>query len=193
MNDNKKRLNPVTNGVVGPKTLGEKFSETFLANDLKDVRTYMFNASIRLLRDYAVGLLFDGLNYMFYDKKGAGFRPGMNQGTGGAFIGNNRTPYNYGASYLQNQQAAPQKFTYRDVKFSDRGQAELVLSTLRDALVAYPKGVTIGDFYDVSNLDKTAESSDYDWGWTDLTSAVVRPAGGYFVIDFPTPVPLTKH
>lgn len=80
-------------------------------------------------------------------------------------------------------------FNYDEVIFDTRDDAEIVLTTMEEALAAYEE-VTVLDFYDLSG--RTIENAmAARYGWTDLSNArVVRGFDGYY-IQLPKAKPLS--
>lgn len=74
-----------------------------------------------------------------------------------------------------------------DVIFQERGDAELVLQVMSDAIARYGM-VSVNDFYDA--IGQKANFTDNRYGWRDLSAAqVVRDNDGY-KIKFPKVQPL---
>jgi hypothetical protein len=76
---------------------------------------------------------------------------------------------------------------FDEVILETRGEAEDVLVGLRDLINQF-EVATVSDFYDLCGI--TGSYPDQKWGWTDLTSALVRPVRGGYLISLPRPRPI---
>lgn len=81
---------------------------------------------------------------------------------------------NYGGRY---------DFSARTFDYLD--DAKSVLLELCDILEEYD-AVTVANFCDLANLP--TKPVDYKWGWTNLSSAKVKPTGSKWYIDMPKPI-----
>lgn len=87
------------------------------------------------------------------------------------------------------REAAPARssFNYDDIVFDSYGEADLVLSTLDDAIREYGM-VSVADLYDAVNLSCDYTANKY--GWRNLRNAeVVRSRDGW-TLKMPRPTPL---
>lgn len=113
-------------------------------------------------------------------------------------MGNRRGPtgpgarIQYGSYYNQNQpqnngnarQRTEARYSYNDLVFDTRGDAEVVLANMRGLLMDY-RAVSIADMFDLAEMTSPNGYTDNKYGWTDLSSArVIRVNGGY-MIDLP--------
>ena len=71
-------------------------------------------------------------------------------------------------------------FDYDDIIFETRGDAELVLNSLEDAIAQY--GIaSVADLYDLSGVTCRGYTAN-KYGWTDIRSAkVIRTSDGYIL------------
>lgn len=74
------------------------------------------------------------------------------------------------------------RFDYDDILFDTRGEAEVVLKHMRDAIKEYQL-VSVGDMYDMS--DESCPFTYYDYGWTSLRTAEVKRVRDGYIIDLP--------
>ncbi len=78
-------------------------------------------------------------------------------------------------------------YSYDDIKFEDRGEAQEILLAMEDILDRY--GMTrVSDMYDLANM--TPNNTDYNYGWFNLNKAEVIRDGRSYIIDLPQAVPL---
>lgn len=187
------RTSPVSQGTVSErkKTFGEKCAETFLAEDLADVKEAVKKEAVKYFKDAVLGLLFSGLSRMFYGNNSA-IRPPSFTGRSNA---GQRTTYNslYDNSGTMN---APKRMSYKDVGFNTREDAAAVRGELIGLLEANPGSVvTVAEFFDAAKLSSTADVEDYTWGWRSLDefNAPIIYGQGLWYIDFPRPESIAKR
>lgn len=74
--------------------------------------------------------------------------------------------------------------------FDNRGDAEVVLSKMYEALNRYGK-VSVWDFFDFAGI-KRSDPSSYNYGWKSLAGAEVRRSGlDEYYINFPQIIPIS--
>ena len=98
----------------------------------------------------------------------------------------NASKVSYRSYYDSNRYSEPRtrdlvparsSFDYDDIVFDNRGEADMVLSTLDDAISEYGS-VRVSDLYDCCGISCDYTANKY--GWTDLRNAeIVRTRDGY--------------
>lgn len=80
-------------------------------------------------------------------------------------------------------------YDYGHIMFTDKAVAVEALSLMRDILDRYPT-VSVADYKEIAKI--TPASTDYNYGWNDLSSAevVYNPLDNRYVIKFPRAFPL---
>lgn len=78
-------------------------------------------------------------------------------------------------------------YSYDDISFRTRGEAENILMSMEDILDRY-KLVSVADLYDLAGI--TCSHTDYKYGWTSLSGAkVISCRDGYFIkLSRPMPI-----
>ena len=79
---------------------------------------------------------------------------------------------------------------YDDILFSSKGDAELVLTRLIEALDTY-ETVSIADFYDLSNVSDIPHTAN-NYGWDNLSKAYVDRVRDGYIIRFPKVRPISS-
>lgn len=88
----------------------------------------------------------------------------------------------------QNNSGVHTSYSYEELVFDTRGEAERVLASMYDILNAY-HAVSIADMYDLAGISCGFTENKY--GWTDLTgSKAVRVIGGGYTLKLPPAMPL---
>ena len=166
------------------KSLGDKFSETFLSEDINTVKGFIFtDVVLPALRN----LLYDSISNTASMLIFGTANKGKNFGNGGPYRDYNSIsksgPSNRRPVVNDNTR---DRFDFRDLVFDQRRDAEEVLYTLFEYIREYGHA-TVADYYN-SIPGVNSVYTDKDWGWTDLRDATVRPVRDGFVITLPRPV-----
>ena len=178
-----RKLDKVVSGKVKTRkqSLGKKFSDTFLSDDLETVRGYIiFDVLIPTIKDTISNIVSNGVEILLFGETRRGGSRREN------------SPYVSYANYYKKEKRPSQKSSarrgerhnFREIIFETRSDAEDVLEAMIDILESDYSQVSIGDLYDLCDI--TGNFTDHKYGWTDLRSASIhRARGGGFVIDFP--------
>ena len=173
-----KRIEKVVKGNVKTrkKSLGRKVQDTFISEDVENVKGYiLFDVIVPAVKDIIDDIVVNSLRMILYGdtKSGKERRKG-----GGTYISYNS--YSQPNNRRQTSVDKRKSFNdFQDIIFESRGEAEEVLSNLVDIVIDY--GVaTVADLYDLVGV--TGSFTDNKYGWTDLKSAsVVRVREGYLI------------
>ena len=183
-----KKVEKVIEGKVTTrkKPLGKKFAETFLGDDIENVKSYIFfDVIVPTIKDTISNVVSSAVDMMLF---GGDARPGGNRKS-------NNQPYVSYSNYYKGgnerrtvQNHGGRKRDFRDVIFETRGEAERVRNDLMDLCAEYGQA-SINDLYDLCGI--TGDFTDEHYGWTDLSRLnVSRVRGGGYVIDLPRAVRL---
>lgn len=169
------------------KSLGTKFAETFLAEDIRDVKSYVVHD---IIIPTAKDLVFNALN---------GVLEGLLYGTGGARKNrdSNRSKASYTAYYKSGSDRNERKsatrsgdvYDYEEILFANMGEAAGVLDALTEYAEEYGQ-VSVGEFYDA--VGKTGEFTDRKYGWfkDDLRNVKPRRVHGGYILTLPKAISL---
>ena len=184
-----RRMKKVVQGkaITRKPSLARKFGETFIAEDISDVKSYLFfDVLVPAIKDTIVNFVTNGINAVIYGDT----RPRNSKFT--APYGNR--PYTSYSSYSRPSRPAEGSFSRygRETRYSQekepivesRYDADMVLEELNNCICEYDQA-TVGDLYDLLGFD--SDHTDYKWGWSDLSSATVRKVPGGWLIDLPRP------
>ncbi len=192
-----KQVQRITKGPVRvkKKTLGKKIFETFVKEDVVNVKEYMiYDMLIPAVKNF----LFDGII--------GGIKDTIEMslfGTNSRVSGNRVVRGPGGQSYVQYQAIGNQKRTqderrhsaannravsnFGDIEFSSRGEAEEVLSQLVDFTADYGMA-SVADLY--YSVGMASDYTDNKYGWTDLSSSYVDRSRTGYILRLPKPRPL---
>ena len=186
-NQKERKVEKVINGKVSTReNKGRKFLSNFIAEDAGNVGNTVVNEvfvpAIKKLISEGIATVVD--MFLFGET-----RSHKNKGSSKVSY---RSYYDerYGNSNSESRgvRTTGSRFDYDDILFDDRGEAELVLDNMKDAIREYGL-VSIADMYDMAGLTPPVTSSRY--GWTSLrTAEVKRVRGGDYVIELPKAMPI---
>lgn len=169
----KTRMGPVTTGSVQiekPSFL-ERVVTSFITTDAVTLRDYIFNDV--LIPSIKKGII-ETVNMIFYNT------PIVNRGGSqtrtqyGGFINSGAKPTTTNPTRKPNSNG----FSYDNITFEERGQAEMVLNAMIGAIQQYD-AVSVLDLYDLSGITTDNFNAD-KYGWTNLSTAdIVRGPNGY--------------
>lgn len=185
--DEKKKLTPVVKkgSVVNKNSFGKKLTETFIEEDVQDVKDYIiFDAIIPGIKN----LCLDALEMFFFGGSG-GRRRGRRRDD------DERTSYSSyykSAKYKRSRRRRDDdddddyeksdKTDYRDivVKYSD--DAKDVVDQMRGRIHEYGQA-TVADLFDLVGI--TGKYTDNNWGWTKEEQIGIRRVSDGYLIDVP--------
>lgn len=164
-----KKVEKVVSGKTSTKKKSgiRKLSDTFLSEDVGNVKSYIFSevllpAAKKLVSD----IVTNGVNMLLYgeikNKKG------------------NSSKVSYSRYYDDRSPVVRNNFDYDEIIFETRGDAEAVLDAMYDILNQY-KVVSVAELYDLASIT-THNYTCNNYGWVDLRgSSVVRVRDGYIL------------
>lgn len=181
----KKEIKQVAKGRERKKPLKQKFADTFLADDIKTVKGYIFtDVIVPTIKNLIVDIVSDSVERMFFGDS----RPRSRSG-GGLNERNSYTAYYKSGNRDRGRGDSRDRngrIDYGDIIFDTRDAAEEVLTNLIDITVEY-KEATIGDLYDLAGISREANFTDEKWGWVDFGGSNVRRVRDGYILDLPKP------
>ena len=169
-----KKVEKVVSGKTSTKKKSgiRKLSNTFLSEDVSNVKSYIFSevllpAAKKLVSD----IVTNGTNMLLYgeikNKKGNSSKVSYSR----YYDDRSR---DYRSPVVRNN------FDYDEIIFETRGDAEAVLDAMYDILNQY-KVVSVAELYDLASIT-THNYTCNNYGWIDLRgSSVVRVRDGYIL------------
>lgn len=189
--ENKKPIEKVISGdaVIHKKTLGKKIRETFTVEDTSSVFEYLiFDVVIPSTKALFLDLVNQGLERKFY---GPGTRSSsgsyIGRGSSGRMTNYSKVSTNKANTGVEISKKDRENHSFDRIVIESRPEAELVLDKLTDQIETY-ESVSVADLY--SALGHTPDFTDYKWGWTDISSALIRPTRGGYILILPKTQPL---
>lgn len=184
--EQKKELSQVTTGKVikKKKTVGEKFADVFLSDDINDVKGYViFDVIVPAIKDAIFDTVKGSLEMIFYGNSSAPSKRdgGKSYVTYGSYYSSDRE-----RSRRNNRDDRSSKSNYSNIIVASRAEAEDVLGVLQDLVASEYGQATVADLYELVGV--TSEYTDNKWGWMDLRSANVRRVRDGYQINLPRPI-----
>lgn len=183
--DVKKEIRPVVNqpAKVVKKSLFKKMSETFIGNDIVDVRDYLIeDVIIPTFKDLIADVVKGGIEtLLFGESSGRGSR----RNSGGK---SNVSYYKYyddkkGGSSKRSQTRSRSRKYCDDILVSTRGEAEDVRDQIHELMSEYGQ-VSVAAVYEMVNIPD--HYTDHHYGWTDISSLTIsRCRDGGWLINLP--------
>lgn len=170
----------VTGKVVARKKTGfRKFTDEFISEDAKNIKTYVLrDVIIPALKKVISDIVTDGIDMILY----GGTR-------GGDYRRSNVDKISYRNYYDRNSTRRLEDSAYRatiydydDIVLSSMGEARDVLARMDELISTYGMA-SVADLYDLVGI--SGNYTDNKYGWTNIKSArIVRVRDGYR-IDMP--------
>lgn len=182
-----KKLGPVVTGGTKVKKENEakKLVKSFIVEDAASVGSYILNEVIvPALKKTVQEVVTNGINRFLYGSSGAS---------------RSNTPssrISYGSCYSQSNNRQIERetditmrgYNYDEIVFETRGDAELVLDTMNEALDRYGM-VSILDLYELADIPCDNYTLN-KYGWKDLSRASVIMVRDGYIIKLPRALPL---
>jgi hypothetical protein len=186
-----KKIERVTSGEVvrKKKSLRKQFSDTFIAGDMKSAtRFVLMDVLLPAARDMIFDAASEGVHRLIFGDKGGrrrGATPPQSGPTG--YVQYNRQSVLSSPQRALSRQARA-KHDFDEIVLDSRVEAEEVIDRLYDVVSRY-ESASVADLYELVGLSST--HTDHKWGWTDIRGAGVSRVRDGYLLDLPSPEPLT--
>lgn len=181
-----KKVEKITSGKVikQKKTLGKKFAETFLGDNIESVSSYIiYDIIIPAAKNMISDTVSNGIEMILFGQT-RGSRTRRDRGK--SYVSYS----NYYKDRYQDRQISQRnraRHNFDDIILESRGEAEEVLSHLVE-LTEYYGMASVADLYDLVGV--TSNFTDNRYGWDNLSSARVVPVRGGYLLELPKPMVL---
>lgn len=184
-NSEKPRVEKVVTGKVRTKKKTEirKFADAFCPEDLSSVGSYILgDVVIPYLKKAIDDIVSNGIHMLLY--------PGEPRSSNTV-----ASKIQYGKCFTKESERpsygirARNDYSYDDVIFDNRGDAEEVLYRMDEAIGVYGL-ISVNDYYDFAGVSRTGNSSDCKYGWTQIRTARVVHTQDGWIIKLPRALPL---
>lgn len=181
-----KKIVAKANGTLKKKSEVGKFANVFLAGDIASAKSYIIeDVLIPTIKKAVSEVVRNGIDILLYGEAGRN-----NSSRTNASKVSYTNYYNSSNSSRSNYGGSSNNYSYDDIIFPSRGDAELVLDGLNDIIQQYGFA-SIADLYELANIT-TGKYTDNNYGWCEiLTVSPARVPEGY-ILRLPRVVPFTK-
>ena len=168
---------------VKEKSLIKKFTDTFIAEDMNKVKNYIVqDVLIPAIKKAIDDIVANGIHMILY--------PGSGRQSNSNIPGARVSYTNYSNTAFSSQQrptVVGSSFSYNEITYTNRGDAEAVLAQM-DEIVSQYGMVKVSDMFDLAGV--TGNYTYNNYGWKDIRSAeVLRTRDGY-IIKMPRALPI---
>lgn len=179
-----KKVEKVVSGKVRTKkNEARKFADIFIAEDVGNIKNYVFmDVLVPAIKKAVSDIVRDGVDMLLYGESGRN----RSKSSGNGHYVSYRS-YSDPRDDRRPRERSSSRFSYDDIIFDTRGQAQIVLDHMTDILDQY-ESVSVADLYDLCDL--TAPYTANDYGWYRLGSAEVVHVRDGYVIKLPRAVSL---
>ncbi len=180
----KRTAKVVTNPVKVQKNELRKVADALVPGDVSNIKSYIFmDVLVPAFKKLVSDIITNSVDMLFYGE------------TGRSRTSTTASRVSYRSYYDQRdddrrygRSAVRTRYSYDDVVFKTRGEAEEVLSRMEEMIDRY-KMVRVADLYDMVGI--TGDYTDNNYGWTNLRSAdIARTRDGGYMIRLPRAVPI---
>lgn len=181
-----KRAEQVVTGIVRPKKKNDiqKFADLFIAEDVSNVKSYIFmDVLVPAIKKAVSDIVRDGIDMILYGESGRSSKR------------SDVSKISYSKYYdrkdddrFVSSSRASSRYSYDEIIFRTRGEAEEVLTRMDEILEAYGM-VRVADMYDL--VGHTSDNyTDNNYGWTNIRNAEIARVHDGYIIKMPRIIPL---
>lgn len=169
--------------VTKKKSIGKRIVDTFVDEDVEDVKGYIFfDVIIPMVKDVIVDAGIATLESIFYGTSGSRYSSRRNSGRTNYGKISTTSGRDRGRDRERSGVRGGARYSCEDVILDSKSDAEEVLSQLVDLIEDYG-AASVADLYDMVGI--SGQFTDNYWGWRDLSSATTRRVRDGYLIDLP--------
>lgn len=177
-----KKIEKVVTGTVKQrkKTGLSRAASTFMPGDVDSVKSYiLMDVLVPSIKRAISDIVCNGINMLLGEST---------RGKGGNSIGAKVSYRQYyrdpdeRRDYAMPRAQAQAQYSYDDIVFGNRGDAEEVLYRMEELLERF-EVVSVADLFDMAGI--SCNYTDNKYGWTDLRSAHVERVRDGYIINLP--------
>lgn len=180
--DTEKRAEKIVTGKVKTKPNAKrKLTDVFISEDAVNVKNYiLMDVIVPAVKKAIYDLVVGTLDISLYGGRGSGKRPSADKISYRDYNSMSRQDN-------RDMQRSHSVYSYDDIIFSTRGEAEAVLSRMDEIMDEY-RMVRVADMYELAGV--SGDYTDNKYGWTNIRDAkIVKVYDGY-KIDMPRAIAL---
>lgn len=188
LKEEKKIEKVVTKKVITRKKNGlRKFADLFIAEEVEDVKSYIFlEVLIPSIKKAVSDIVKDGIDMLLNGETNRRKKSGSSKISYIDYYDNDDRRSDRRSS---SSRRVSMGFNYDDIIFATSREAEDALIQMDDIISKF-KVVCVADLYEMAEIPNDNYTLN-NYGWTNLSSARVVPVRGGYIIRLPRAVPLT--
>ena len=181
----RQKMEKVVTGAVKTKKKGEisKLKDIFISEDTSTVKTYLLmDVLLPAIKNTIEDVVTNGIRMILRGETGS--RKGNSTASKVSY---NRCYDRRDEGRRYDNRTTRTGYSYDDIIFDNRGEAEAVLSRMDEAVDQYGI-VSVADLYDLAGI--TPSHTDYNYGWTNIRNAEIRRTRDGYMLDMPKALPI---
>lgn len=170
----KKKVEPVVKGkAVKKKNSVRKFTDTFISEDIHNVKSYVvMDVLVPAIKKAVSDIVTNGIEMILY-----GETRGKRSSSASSI--SYRSYYDDRRDDRRESRSRSYGYNYEDVVLESRVEAEEVIARMEELIDMYGV-VSVADLYDLTNI--SGNYTDNKYGWTNIRNAeVIRVRDGYLI------------
>ena len=183
-----KKIEKVIKGsvVTRKKTIGRRFIDLFLGDDVESVSSYiMYEVLIPAAKDTVFDMIRGGTEMLLFGDS-RGFTRQSRRGNGKSYVRYDRVSYRDEDRRRNVSQRNRARHNFDEIILDSYVEAEEVLNILIELIERYDMA-TVADLYELVGIERT--HADEKWGWENLAnSKITRVRGSGYLLDLPRPI-----
>ena len=177
----KKEIKKVATGKTKKKSGAAKLAETFISEDIHNVKSYIVGDVLIPAAKKAISdIVTNGIDMILYGETGRTKK----RNSAGYISYNDYSSKDRDRRYADSSKS---RYDYDDILFETRGEADAVIDQMGAVIDQY-NVVTVADMYDMADL--TAPYTSNKYGWTSIRDARVERVRDGYVIKMPKARPI---
>ena len=171
---------------IKKKNGAQKLADVFMAEDVANVKSHVVSdIVVPAVKKIIADIVKDGIDMVLYGVTGQ--RRSYSDGFRAPYVDYNKVSVRRDDRRPVNSPVVSNMPSYDNIVLDNKGDAELVLSTMDDIIDSYGE-VSVAALYELVGLK--SRYTDNNYGWINLGNAkVTRVIDGY-LLDLPRAVPL---
>lgn len=182
--EEQKQLPKVVQGTVVKKKKSDigKLADVFIAEDAKNVKNYiLMDVVVPLIKNAIEDIVTNGIRMILRGETSA-----RKSSTAASKV-SYRSYYESRDNDRHVNQTRTTGYSYEDLIFESRGEAEDVRTRLDEAIDTYGM-VSVGDMFDLAGI--TCNYTDYNYGWTNIRNAEIIHVREGYLLKMPKALPI---
>lgn len=170
------------NATIQKKSGFERFKDSIIAEDINNVGSWIFNEVIVTSFKRAIfDIVTNGIDMLLYGKASAK-QTSQSRTSYSGYYTSGGSRYQTSSFMDQRSKPAVKSFSYDNIVFPTRGEAEEALEDMLEVIDRYGN-VSVSDFYEIAKVKEVPDYTFNDYGWFNIprNTDVLRCRDGYIL------------